>query len=274
MIQDFKTFESSSVSPLNSYALDAVFGNRWSLNPETGLVDVRGDFSIPQELISPNEISKEIKIGTVTGSVHLGGKNLAMIPNLIPKRVEGDFRIGNNKLRDLEGCPEYIGGDLVAEHNYLESLKGSPKYVGGNFDVSYNTHLKDLVGGPEYVGYDFEAYGCMYLTLKGAPEYIGANFWMDLNKKRFSIGDWNLEGWLELLEESRPFETHKILPLFTKERMEKDIQQSPENFIVTLAKYKELFDFSKLLPYNLEDLIPEKYREEFHTLGDLGRLGF
>jgi hypothetical protein len=280
MIHNFKTFESSYISSINKNMLDQLFGSRWILNPETGLIDIRGDFSLPREVSFTDEFTNKFdanlfqtKIGTVTGSVRLARRGLTSLPFFMPKRVEGDCIFSENKLQNLEGCPEYVGGNIEAEHNYLESLKGAPKYVGGWFLVSYNPHLKDLVGGPEYVNYGLEALGCKDLTLKGAPEYIGQTLSMDLNKKRFDLKNWNLDGWLELLDESRPRETYKILPLFTKERMKKIIDENPEKFVLTLAKYKEKFDLSNILPH-IQDLIPEKYRNEFNTLGDLGSLGF
>jgi hypothetical protein len=121
----------------------------WSINSETGLVDVEGNFN------ARSPIEKDL-LGIKFG------------------KVNGYFRIGSIELTTLEGCPFEVTGSFHANNNKFEDLKGSPKKVGGGFFVSNNSKLKSLEGAPEEVGEEFDVSSCRNLdSLKGCPEKIG-----------------------------------------------------------------------------------------------------
>jgi len=128
----------------------------WSINPETGLVDVKGNFN-----------------GNKLNSIIASSGNLIGIKF---GKVEGDFYLGYSNLTSLEGCPLEVTGNFVAFNNKLQDLKGSPKKIGGRFDVSRNPNLKSLEGAPEEVDGDFSVEECRNLdSLRGCPKKIGGS---------------------------------------------------------------------------------------------------
>ncbi len=76
----------------------------WTLNPQTGLVDVGGSFDCCTQGLSD---FKGVRFGVVTG----------------------DFYCSGNKLTSLEGAPLKVGGLFECSHNALTSLEGAPQEV-------------------------------------------------------------------------------------------------------------------------------------------------
>jgi hypothetical protein len=132
--------------------MDSYTTGEWKLNPQTGLVDVNGDFNCSIEELSD---FKGIRFGKVTG----------------------DFSCSLNRLTTLEGAPEEVGGDFTCSWNGLTNLKGAPKRVGGNFRCVHNV-LLTLEGAPEEVGGNFyldERKGFPW-TIEGKSEYLESRY--------------------------------------------------------------------------------------------------
>jgi hypothetical protein len=272
MIKSFKTFES--LSKIQEYTLEAFFGKRWKLNPDNGEIDIRGDVTIDPNLSLP-QISKDLKIGKITGTFRFNDLSTYILPEYTPRIVEGDFLAQNLKLETLENSPEYVGWDFVVEYNYLKDLKGSPPEIGGNFSVEGNTGLKSLEGGPKKVKFTYNTAGCMDATLEGFPEEIGGDFIMFLDGKNIRIKnkDIVLSKWLELFFEASFKGKERIKPILSEEKIRKEIETNPEKTTFILSKYSKNPLMDHYFPY-VKALIPQKYRSEYETLSDLDQLGF
>ena len=117
----------------------------------------------------------------VDGSVNLVGIGLYKLPLKFGK-VAGDFWCSENKLSNLEGCPEYVGGDFDCSDNELTTLNGSPVYVGSTFDCSCNK-LTSLEGSPNHVGTYFYCYENYFNSLKGLKCDISSDFFIECKLK-------------------------------------------------------------------------------------------
>ena len=104
----------------------------------------------------------------VDGDVDLSFSLLGEIPFKFNK-VEGNFYCFRNKLKSLEGCPNYIGGAFNCSFNELISLKGCPEYVGGDFYCSYN-QLVNLKESPKHI--DGDIFYCVFNNIKFIPYNI------------------------------------------------------------------------------------------------------
>ena len=99
----------------------------WKLNPQTGLVDVGGNFDCKDQNLTD---FKGVRFGSVSGH----------------------FNCSNNQLTSLEGAPKSVGLTFDCPNNRLTSLKGAPKSVGLGFDCS-NNNLTSLEGAPQKLEY-------------------------------------------------------------------------------------------------------------------------
>ncbi len=151
---------SGKLTPRQIKALDKAVEKRWSsdadsfwsLNPETGLIDIVGRFNGPSV--------SDFKDGSLLG-IKFG-------------KVEGDFLINACMLTSMEGFPEEVTGNFNASNNKLENLVGGPKKVGKSYDINSNQKLTSLEGAPEEVGGSFNANQCYsLLSLEGGPKRTG-----------------------------------------------------------------------------------------------------
>jgi hypothetical protein len=156
--------------------LDEVVTGKWSINPNTGLVDVDGNVFISDMKLT--EIP--IKFGEVTGYFNCSINQLASLEGA-PQSVGGDFFCQSNQLTSLEGAPKSVGGDFHCFNNKLTSLEGAPKSVGGIFNCPYN-QLTSLVGAPKSVVSNFYCFGNQLTSLVGAPQSVGSDFCCRSNK--------------------------------------------------------------------------------------------
>jgi len=88
----------------------------WSVDPDTGLVDIHGNFDF-------------------------GLNELTDLCGLQFGKVTGLFNCSGNTITSLRGAPRWVGGTFDCSYNELSSLVGSPDWVGGDFDCS-NNYLK------------------------------------------------------------------------------------------------------------------------------------
>jgi hypothetical protein len=142
-------------------------GTSWSINPETGRLDIIGKFKVSSynkekwgELMEMG-----IKIGKVKGYFDVSDCGLSSSEGF-PLEVTGDFNISNNKFTNLVGCPLKVGGRYKCDRNKLTSLEGAPE-LSDNFDCSDNSDLRNLKGGPKEVTSTYYANRCNLNSLEG-----------------------------------------------------------------------------------------------------------
>ena len=126
---------------------------KWTLNPETGLVDVSGDFNCYDQRLSD---FKGVRFGEVGRDFNCSDNQLTSLEGA-PQKVGWIFNCGNNQLTSLEGAPQSVRASFNCSDNQLTSLEGAPQGVGGNF-YCYSNQLTSLEGAPQEVGGNFYCY--------------------------------------------------------------------------------------------------------------------
>ena len=114
--------------------LDEFAMGRWTLNPQTGLVDVRGSFDCSLQDLAD---FKGVRFGEVTVSFDCSHTSLTSLEGA-PQIVGGAFYCNHNQLTSLEGAPQRVWASFNCEHNGLVSLEGAPLSVGRYFYCSGN----------------------------------------------------------------------------------------------------------------------------------------
>jgi hypothetical protein len=130
--------------------LDQCTEGAWTLNPQTGLVDVKGDFDCGRQSLTSLQ---GVGFGVVTGYFYCGHNSLTSLGGA-PLVVGKGFYCSDNSLTSLEGAPQEVGGDFDCFNNDITSLRGAPLVVGGDFDCSRNS-LTSLEGAPQEMGRGF-----------------------------------------------------------------------------------------------------------------------
>ena len=128
-IREYQVFEASaSPAALTQEQLnwlDKCVKGSWELNPQTGLINVDGNFYCSEQGLTD---FKGVRFG----------------------KVSEHFDCCDNQLTSLEGAPKTVGGDFYCHDNQLTTLVGAPKTVGGSFDCDDN-ELTTLEGAPQKV---------------------------------------------------------------------------------------------------------------------------
>lgn len=110
-IKKYKLYESVDTIEMKCQA----FGIKdYVINPETLLVDVKGDVRI--EVTTENMTELPVQFGT----------------------VDGFFNASYLGLETLKGIPRTIKGACLIHHNNLTSLDYIPESIGGIFRIDYN----------------------------------------------------------------------------------------------------------------------------------------
>ena len=178
-IKTYQIFEASSPALTQEQKdwLDACTSGRWKLNPQTGLVDVDGDFDCEGQRLRD---FKGVKFGMVNNYFFCYNNQLTSLEGA-PQQVGSDFDCHNNQLTSLEGAPQEVGASFDCSDNSLTSLKGGPPTVGGSFYCSENS-LTSLEGAPREIGGDFVCDSNQLTTLKGAPQKVEGDFYCQYNQ--------------------------------------------------------------------------------------------
>ena len=183
--------------------------------------------------------------------------------------VEGGFDCA---AKDLEGFVGVkfgkVSGDFHCHDNKLTSLSGAPKEVGGSFDCRNNS-LTTLAGAPLEVGRSFYCRNNSLTTLSGAPQKVGRSFYCDA----FGLerGEWNLRGWLKVLEEGSPEAQSLISTILPAEELNKEIQKDPAGMIM---KLKDIWNDEGFKETRSKLVWPKGYEQEADLVGDLDDVGF
>jgi hypothetical protein len=114
--------------------LDQCTDDAWRVNPQTGLVDIRGRFDCGRQGLSD---FKGVRFGNVSLTFDCSGNSLTSLEGG-PQSVGKDFNCSNNTLTSLEGGPQSVGKDFNCSNNTLTSLEGAPQTVGGYLYCSGN----------------------------------------------------------------------------------------------------------------------------------------
>ena len=172
-LQSFSLFEAqfSSLTPDQEAFLNDCTNGTWSVNRQTGLVDVEGDFDCSYS-----------RLKSLSG-ISFG-------------HVSGNFSCSDNYLTTLAGAPQTVDGYFSCSYNQLTTLAGAPQTVGEIFGCSYN-QLTTLVGAPQTVGWDFDCNDNRLTTLVGAPQTVDGDFSCD--SFELQNGAWNPQGWTKIL---------------------------------------------------------------------------
>ena len=150
----------------------------WEINPQTGLIDVYGDFECKEQGLPD---FKGVRFGKVTLSFNCSDNSLTSLTGA-PQSVGKFFNCSDNSLTSLEGAPQEVGASFDCSDNSLTSLKGGPPTVGGSFYCSEN-FITSLEGLPEGFSVDGN-FNCSYnqlISIKGSPQIVGGNLDCDKN---------------------------------------------------------------------------------------------
>ena len=303
-LKTYRIFESStSLTEEQKGFLNEFTKGSWSLNPQTGKVDVDGDFSCSLQNI---EDLRGIRFGNVRGGFYCNfnqltslegapetvGKNFFCDINRLtdlkgaPQSIGGNFYCNKNQLTSLEGAPQTVGGEFDCSHNSLTSLKGAPETVGGSFYCG-NNRLTSLKGAPQTVGGGFDCHVNNLTSLKGAPQTVGGNFSCSDNKitsligapetvggdfdcGRFETPNWTLEGKLEILKTGTESARSLIATILSPGFLQQQIDGNPVRMAVDL---KRVWKTLKGMPGYEKLKFPPEYSEEAETLADLDDIG-
>ena len=148
--------------------LDKCTKGTWSVNPQTGLVDIDGSFDCIRQGLTD---FKGVRFGQVSGYFYCSHNELKSLEGA-PQRVDLTFDCDRNMLASLKGAPQSVGGGFYCSHNGLKSLEGLPDgfMVGNDFNCSYN-ELKSLEGLPDVfkAGGSFNCSFNELTSLEGLP---------------------------------------------------------------------------------------------------------
>ena len=184
--------------------LDECAEGTWALNPQTGLVDVKGGFNCSQQSLTD---FKGVRFGVVDGYFYCENNALTSLVGA-PLKVGDDFYCDHNALTSLVGAPQSVGENFRCNHNALTSLEGAPQRIRGTFACHINA-LTSLVGAPLKVGKDFycsynaltslvgapldyvKYFNCEHnalTSLMGAPQRVGEGFYCSYNALTSLVG--------------------------------------------------------------------------------------
>ena len=283
-LQTYKIFESTkSLTKPQREFLDKYTKGTWSLNPETGEVDVDGDFDCS---VSRLKSFSGIKFGKVSGSFKCT-RNLITSLEGCPHTVGEEFECSVNKITSLEGGPKFVGGFFSCQNtDSLVSLAGAPEFVGTsftcvlnsvksleglsenmsvgtNFDCSYNK-LTSLVGAPKIISGDFRCAGNDLKSLEGAPRTVGGEFSSDGLK--IPEGKWSMNTLVGIFLDGTPRQKQLVAPLLDPKVLQQQIDENPEGMLVNLK--------GVLKHPHFKDLNwPKHLDQEKELLSDLSDIG-
>jgi hypothetical protein len=285
-LKTYQLFESKTgLTPEQEAFLNEYTNGTWTYDSSTGLVDVEGDFFAEAQGL---EDFVGVKFGKVRGNFHCKHNKLTRLAGA-PQKVGGYFLCSYNKLTSLAGAPQEVGGSFICSYNELTSLEGAqqevgrdfecsdnkltslagaPQEVGEHFSCSYN-RLTSLAGAPQEVGGYFNCKNNQLTSLEGAPQEVGGKFYCDaFELKR---GEWNLEGWLKVMQEGSPKAQKLISTILSAETLNKEIEKDPAGMIM---KLKGVWNHEVFKKTRAKLVWPRGYSDDADLVGDLDDVGF
>lgn len=193
---------------------------QWLFDPETGLVNVQGNFTCSGD--KKGQGLRGVRFGEVTGDFRCSSIGLTSLDGA-PRKVGKSFSCSRNVLTSLEGGPEEVGRDYICSNNQLTNLEGAPDIIPGDLFCDGN-RLETFIGGPQRIYGRLVATGNPVQSLEGMPITVGK--WVEVgpgNDNIWSLIDtqgkkWNLETWMEIFTKGTPEARAliKTLPAFKK----------------------------------------------------------
>ena len=117
MIKSYKEYVNESagveLTPEQKNWLDKCTKGRWQFNPQTGLVDVTGNFDCSRPRL---DSFKGVRFGHVSGGFDCSYNKLTSLVGA-PQSVDGFFDCFNNNLTSLKGFPMEIKGEMTLKNN-------------------------------------------------------------------------------------------------------------------------------------------------------------
>ena len=183
-LDNYKIFENSAnLTQEQIDFLEDFTRGKWNINPDTGLIDVRGNFDCDR--MDLNDF-KGLKFGKVTGY----------------------FYCDSNNLKTLDGSPREVGVEFWCQRNPLISLEEAPLKIEEYF-VLYNFYLRyNLNAFLEEIKKDQTGVTELLLTHHFlTPQVIKEEITKDSYFCYYVSRAWNTEGFKKKQEELT-----KILP--------------------------------------------------------------
>ena len=245
-IREYQVFEASaSAAALTQEQidwLDECVNGSWKLNPQTGLINVDGDFWCREQRLTD---FKGVKFGKVSGDFYCYRNELTGLEGA-PQTVGGSFLCYRNELTTLVGAPKTVNGNFSCRDNELTSLEGAPKTVNGVFSCADN-ELTSLEGAPQAVSGDFICSDNVLTSLVGAPQSVRGCFYCEDNP----VSESTLDSIFELMKNGKPYQQalEEYWPKMSNEDralMYKEMSNlSPED----IRKYKALATYNNIKGY-------------------------
>jgi hypothetical protein len=240
-VKTFALFEArEGLTPGQVQFLNRYVKGTWSLNPETGLVDVEGSFVCTGKILTG---LSGFRFGTVSEDFYFSSNQLQTLEGG-PHTVGKDYNCGSNQLRSLKGAPRVVGGNFQCAGNKLQTLEGGPQEVRGSFYCGLN-QLYSLEGAPQEVGLDFTCHQNKLTSLEGAPQTVGGRFDCRSNNltslvgapqeivgnfscDAFDIpkGEWNPVGWWTAAQKNDQA-AKLLIPLLTESQLDSWMTRNP-----------------------------------------------
>ncbi len=263
----FRVYEAqktSDLTPDQEDFLTTYTQGTWSVNPTTGLVDVQGHFNCSDKSLKS---LSGISFGHVSGNFSCSHNQLTSLAGA-PQTVGGHFECYNNQLTSLAGAPQTVDGYFTCSYNQLTSLEGAPQTVGGDFHCRHND-LTSLTGAPQTVGRTFSCQNNQLTSLAGAPQTVGEDFTCD--EFELGTGEWNMEGWLEVLNTGTAAAKKLILtlPWLQPDWWNSELQRDPEKTVHLLSTMWNHMPKDMQSPIK----IPRGYEDDFELFSGFDELG-
>ena len=225
-IREYQVFEAGATAPAALTEeqikwLDKCVDGSWKLNPQTGLINVDGNFWCIEQGLTD---LKGVKFGKVSGS----------------------FNCYDNQLTSLVGAPKTVGRGFYCYGNQLTTLVGAPQSVSGSF-YCHSNQLTSLVGAPQSVGWDFSCERNQLTSLVGAPQTVKGHFNCDDNP----VTKTTLKAIFELMKKGKAYQ--KALEEHWLEMGDEDravlYKQMPSLSPEDIRKYKALNTYGNIKSY-------------------------
>jgi hypothetical protein len=137
----------------------------WSINPATGLIDIKGDFIFQLMVLNFATGNKYralksplrgLRFGDVTGNFIFQAETQIETLDGFPQKVGGNFDCSRNGVGSLEGGPKEVGGDYICSFNRLKDFKHAPENINGNFSARFSGELLSFDGLPKSIVGDLD----------------------------------------------------------------------------------------------------------------------
>lgn len=222
----------------------------WWVDPETGLVNVGGNFILKDGW---KEGLLGIKFGKVGGFFNVNGAGLESASEL-PREIGTHLNAGGNKFRTLEGIG-LVKKTISVENNLLVSLEGMTNELLGGFKPSPKFSVVDR--NPIRSGFlrdDLED------VLSGQETWTG--IYLSIVAGDYAIKK-DPDGSIEWILKN------KLSP----EVLGEEIRKSPEKMAIELAKVPS--NHRKMLNDILDQIkdLPPGFREDKDLVADLSDIG-